>query len=320
MRYRVLHQINRAQELLESLHTYFDDIMLAAADAQLLLILAFGFSYYSTSQCEVSLYHYLIATHMILIGLATSALACSIVRRFYKSPLTSLVRCAVFFTGAVGLLLTKGSNPVVNDSIFMHRLPGKDQKDNVILLPAYRLLEKDFNPLVRLTDEERNHLAPDSLTHDTHGQVEWLIAVGCAVFGFTFLYYLFLWCSKCCRRREHQIMEIKKKAESRWASIPKLLIRASFLLACTTLIIWNAMSIFLPRQWINDSPWLQLEDDVNPESLVQGIGQIAPLAALGTIVFALANSVSAAKWGPLFQHHVSNNHNKRPMNRGYSKV
>ena len=294
--------------------------MLAAADAQLLLILAFGISYYSTSQCEVSLYHWLIATHMILIGLATSAIAYSITRQFHKSPLTSIVRCAIFFTGAVGLKLTRGSNLIVNNNIIMHRLPGLDQKDSVILLPAYCMLEADFNPLKRLSATEQDYLIPDSLTHDTVGQLEWLITVACFVFGFTFLYYTFLWFSTSYPGRGHQIVEMKKTAKSRWASITKLLIRASFLVICTALIIWNALSIFLLRKWIDHSPWLQRKNDVNPENLVQGIGQIAPLIALGTIVFALTNSFSEAQWGHLFKHHSNDSHEEWPTNGSYTKV
>jgi hypothetical protein len=73
--------------------------------------------------------------------------------------------------------------------------------------------------------------------------------------------------------------------------------------ACSVvLILWNWITIVTLRRWVHRSGWLNKEEG-NPENEVRGIGQLAPLVALGTVGFTLLNGVWAVVKGySLFSH------------------
>ncbi|KAI9660820.1 MAG: hypothetical protein M1829_006472 [Trizodia sp. TS-e1964] len=143
-------------------HRLLDEVMVSSADAQLFLILAFGTAFYRTAQCDISLYHYLLLDHMVVSGLATSALAYMLSHSFHRMSLTLILRTAVFILCAIGLHLVDYSNDFNFDANFnlVKSIPATNQIDSVILLPAYCLLDKSINVTNSLNLDELHALLP----------------------------------------------------------------------------------------------------------------------------------------------------------------
>lgn len=141
----------------EKVHDLVDDLVLSSADAQLILIIAFGASFYSISQCSVLLYHYYVAFHIVLVGLVTSVLAFVLVRSPYKSYFSSLARIVLFGISIATLLQTKDVRMLEDNDVaaMQGHLPTETQKDSLIILPAYCILERSVNPFFNLTDDQK---------------------------------------------------------------------------------------------------------------------------------------------------------------------
>ena len=309
----IRNRLRKASKHSRWMHAVCDEVMLSAADTQLLLIFAFGTSFYLTSQCDVSLYHYLIAVNMILVGLTTSALSYTLARNSYKSYLSLVVRVGLFMIDYVGLTRTLDNNNFEENDRFLQRVPGNGQKDSIIVLPAFCLLDKSYDPMGDLQPSEQLHLAHTGLNRNTNFQIYAILVVGVIAFGGTILHIAYLVWEKKFRFvlwtdkfGDHTNLTAYTRDRP---GLLKLLTglwwvaRFGIWAVCTIFIIWNWASIILLRRWINGSVWLELEDGANPERGVQEIGQMTPLvAAFGAIVLTFLNSLSE-----VLSRHTSSN-------------
>ena len=265
-----------------------DDLLLAAADAQLVFIIAYGTAFYSIWKCQVSLYHFSVAIHMVLIGLSTSTQSYTITRKFYKAPLMLILRAVIFWIGYVGLELTTAGNPSDKNFTVTTKIPGKTQTDSVILLPAFCLLDDFFGTISNLTFEQQIYLAPKGQPEIILFQLvsQGIVSGATNVFAIGYNIFLF-W-----RRRRYP--DAEEPRTPGWAILVKIIFKLLGWIFCFFFTMWNLSSIIRLRNWINSSVWLERVDNINPERVIQsqGLGQLVPLVTLITILFGPVGAVS----------------------------
>ncbi|KAH8595863.1 hypothetical protein B0O99DRAFT_594167 [Bisporella sp. PMI_857] len=284
-----------AMEWSNTFHVVVDDVILSSADTQLLLILAFGAAYYSTAQCSISLYHYIIAYHMVLVGMLTSVLAFVLVRSPFKSFLSSLARLAIMIFCEIVMLLSLGlieSKPVKENEL-QANTPGNGQKDSFLILPAYCLLDSSIDPVSNLTDEQRQHLTNTGHRRDIIHQI--YVIAGMLVLLVFIPLVIGFWKYTQRHVKAADAALFPNHTEDQNATAKVRFFLSSFIKGimwglCLGFIIWNWITIVNLRNWIDTNDWLNKEKG-NPERGLEGIGQLAPLAALGAGCFTFSNGL-----------------------------
>jgi hypothetical protein len=277
------------------IHSVVDDFILSCADTQLLLILAVGGSFYSTTQCNISLYHYYVAVHMVLLGLTTSILAFILVRSPYKSFLSALARIVIFGI-SIGTLIrsTKMTESDFTDvPAVQSKLPNKGQWDSLIIAPAYCILENSVNPFFNLTESQQDHLTHTGLTRDVKKQCIALLAASVITLIATSSELVVNYRRGVERSPQqpgtrHTPSAVHEMGTS-WFAVFRV-IKAVIWIISVVLIIMNWITIITLRRWVDKSKWLDSEGG-NPEKDVRGVGQLAPLVALGVAGFTFLNGV-----------------------------
>lgn len=308
------------------LHEHFDDLVTSCSDAQLLVLLAFGIAFGSRSQCEVSGYHYTVAVHMVLDGLATSILAMVIARDTRDKIVSALARIVIFIVCLVGLFL---SNLNLTDlqafdktTGIKNKLPGKDQHDSMLVMPVFCLLETTFDPFSGLSSEEKKYLTHTGLSRNAFVQRELILTLFVLVIVPKFVTGIFApKGAETVIDDDLTVCGINARRLYFYATgFFKMLVWG----IATGLICWNWVMIYSLRDWAEDSGWLELEDGENPERDVQGLGQVAPLVSLLGIGIAFV----AALYGLLPFNKKDDNQNPNPnaaiplqnMHHGYSPL
>ncbi|KAK4188583.1 hypothetical protein QBC35DRAFT_189365 [Podospora australis] len=252
-----------------------DDLILNCTDGQLLLIVAFIASYDASSQCEISLYHNLVAIHIIMAGLCTALLSFVLVQRPHVYYLSSLARLGLFAFGLFNLFtLTEN----FGFKMIHGRLPDPSQEDSLILLPAYCTIEAELNPLPDLTPKQQRLLYPTGPSRDI--MPPFIIISG--IYMFTAAITIGATWLATWYRRFLPLFGIGKCA--------RFYIKMGVWITCTCLIIWNWVVISSLRRWVGRSKWLEQEGKW-AENDIKGFGQMGPLVALGTIGFTLLNGI-----------------------------
>ena len=234
---------------------------------------------------------------MLQMGLFTSALSYTIARNFYRSYISFVIRSLLFWIDYAGLTRTLNNNNFGDDAKFMRKVPGGNQKDSLVLLPAFCLLDKSLDPISRshLSRQEQSLLINTGILHATGFQTRIIGSIGGIAFGGAVLYWISQWVRRCMQKDKLKGKQLQtKKKRTKWITIPWLLFRSGSWIVCTAFIIWNWIAIAHLRSWVNGSVWLGLgpgHDGANPENTILSIGQLTPLVALGTIVLTFTNSV-----------------------------
>ncbi|KAH8587902.1 hypothetical protein B0O99DRAFT_601274 [Bisporella sp. PMI_857] len=291
--YKYVHSV----EWSNTCHVILDNFILSSADTQLLLVLAFGFAFYSTSQCEISLYHYFVTYHMALVGLATSILAFILARNPFRSFFSSIVRLAAIGFCLIPLLSNLGIPEVKNPEIqkALKKIPKVSQKDSLLILPAYCVLEASNNPFSDLTTNQKEHL--NNTGRMRHVRAHNILLL--VVWSLTSLAFI-LTCFWNYGEYDDENTEeagdpdagLKSQdIEDKNKLIFRSVARITVWVICIYVIIWNWINIGNLRKWIDRGDWLNKDNGGNPESKLQGIGQIAPLAALSAGAIAFLDGV-----------------------------
>ncbi|KAI6785917.1 uncharacterized protein J7T54_006256 [Emericellopsis cladophorae] len=289
-------------------HQLVDNLILSSADAQLFLILAFGGAFYWTSQCTVSLYHYLVAFHMILAGLATFLLAFVMISQPYKEFFSTVARLTIFLICLIAVSNSKDMQRAYLERLqdIQSHLPTSNQRDSFIILPAYCILEQLLDPSEDLGTEERQHLANRGIERSVYPQFVTI----CTLFGFTTFFTLLgpqirFFVLPRSIDDCHGPIDALDADEKRGALLDDQIYLGLFYkivvwIACVAIIIWNWITVAFLRKWIDESEWLNNKGG-NAENDVLGIGQLAPLASLGTIGLVLVDIAwdFAKHWHPL---------------------
>ncbi|KAI9655946.1 MAG: hypothetical protein M1829_000456 [Trizodia sp. TS-e1964] len=299
---------------MERWHKILDDAFLPIADTQLILILIFGLAFYTSARCEISLYHFIVEIHFVVLGLSAATLAYASVHNLYKAPWTLILRTVLFGIGAAGTIFALQGNNIKTSSTFIQNLPATNQIDSVILLPAFCLLEHSRDPLRDLDQTRKDHLQPAGLLLDVYLRTYVITSIGGLLLLGTFAYAIF---ATCCKRCHSSRDKSKKKEELKRIKIFKNVIRVGIGLVCLVFIILDIVAITILRNWIDGSAWRNTGE--NPEFIVIGIGQLAPIISFTAVFFTFFNSFkiqdNPAKdgYGPL----PLDNPNKKTRQRPY---
>ncbi|KAH6692585.1 hypothetical protein F5X68DRAFT_59418 [Plectosphaerella plurivora] len=311
----------RSMEFSDMAHGLVDGLILSCADTQLLLILAVGASFYATSQCTMSLYHFYVAFHMVLVGLATSILAFVLVQSPYRSYLSSLARIVIMGL-AIGYLIRAGNLLEDKERLAaVHaKLPKKGQQDSLIILPAICVLTDAVNPFFDLTNDQKEHLRHKGLVRDIHNQaqvllVPYIMLTVATLFGMRYRLKLV---RKTDAQGTLQVPLDPNEEKNRLASVRfyvSCLLKGALWVTCLVLIIWNWITIGVLRSWVDRSEWLNKEGG-NPEKDVLGLGQLAPLISLGVVGFALLDGLwGGVKDWRIFGHLKDDEEETKPSRR-----
>lgn len=274
---------DRASRAMPKLHRAVDGLALSTADAQLWLLLAFFISFRLQSMCSLSIYHLQVVIHVGAIGLATSALTLLIVPDFGGSKYATIVRILVLITCITGYLITATTSHDARIGQVQYKPPAPDQNASLVLLPAYCLIEKGFDPTPDLTAVELESLANGGRHAALTAQIimaTFCIGSASLIACFTITYFTKL--------RRHADAERKRDEPSLGSSRGRFMlelpcVKAVLWLVCLLVITWNAVNIWLLRDWVHKSGWMALKGGRNPEDEIQGVGQLAPLVALGAV-------------------------------------
>jgi hypothetical protein len=235
----------------------------------------------------MSSYHYLVAIHTILTGLATSLLGMLLVHNLREKVFTAIVRGGIFIVCIAGVFSLKAMQESIKNGYngvttpLSDNLPGSTQTDSILVLPAYCFMDSTLDPWGRLTDEQKKHLAANGLGSYSAAQAYIItILIIPAAIG--------KWVGSIRRQKGTTPSQFQAGAQKR-------LFMQSYLLVYGLvwgLVAWNWASIFILRNWAERSGWLKIEDGKNEERDVQGLGQIAPLIALGAIGLMITDTLS----------------------------
>lgn len=232
---------------------------------------------------------------MVLVGLATSVLAFILVRSPYKWFLSALARIIIFGI-CIGTLIrsTKMTESDFTDvPAVQNQVPNKGQWDSLIIAPAYCILENAVNPFFNLTESQQKHLTHTGSRRDVKSQCIILLAASALTLVATSVE---LALSNRTGRKQDSRQRGSRVTPSTvlemltgWFPIFRLIKFLIWALS-TILIIWNWITIIPLRRWVDKSEWLNKEDG-NPEKHIEGVGQLAPVVALGVVGFTLLNGL-----------------------------
>lgn len=292
-------------EYCDKAHEAFDGLILSCADAQLLLNLAFGVSLNSELQCSVSTYHYFVALHMVVVGMLTTAFAILLVRTVYKSYVFSTLARIVVLAVCLTILTESNADftetlsplPTIHEtrallSTIHEKLPADDQKDSLIVLTAYCIFEAAVNPIFNLTQEQEEYLTKSGLHRNIRHQSRTI--AGMFIFAAMGISLGPFFSRKHSTKEAHQALDertlrFRRRFQySMFIAVP--CVKGFIGGVCLGLIIWNWITISILRSWVDKSDWLNREGG-NPENDIQGIGQTAPLVALGAVGYTYLDGV-----------------------------
>ncbi|KXX76966.1 hypothetical protein MMYC01_207141 [Madurella mycetomatis] len=243
----------------EMVYDLFEAALLSISDSQLLLSIAQLINFANTGRCTTSRYHYNIGLHLIFILCWSSLIAMVLLRNFYKAPVTALVRVLCLF----GLIIA----------------------DSLILLPAACFLDRAlYNETFLGLSQERMD-AVGAVTAGASGETGYWIAillftaVSCVV-AILQIHY----------NRRHKSNESDRvwpgRPVSRAGKIAVVLYWALPWLAAIITLATTISYVFGLKEWAVGSGWMRLENGRNEENEVRGMGQIAPMVAVGAVFLA----------------------------------
>ncbi|KAH8587751.1 hypothetical protein B0O99DRAFT_694198 [Bisporella sp. PMI_857] len=274
----------KTKEWPDKLHDVLDTLIISSADVQLLLIVALAVAFLKTSQCSISLYHYLIMYHMTLLGVATSVLALVLVCNPAEFLISSSVRLGFIWFCIGNMMATRRKDaslyPQLAAEEIQDKIPSKGQQDSLLFLPAYCILEESFNMFLDLPDDQSEYLTNKG---DRRFIVVQNIVVAATATIVSCLILIILVYKCICL---YLGRKVPLNTWMRIWSYTRIPIKGLVWFTSLGVIVWNWVIIVQLRHWIDQSEWLDKKSG-NPENVIRGIGQIAPLASLGAIGFAL---------------------------------
>ena len=141
----------------------------------------------------------------------------------------------------------------------MNKLPSPAQRDSVILLPLYCLLETSLDTFKNLSSEEQLYVALGVPADNPYAQFWALVPVAVLVFTVAVLYDLIIVCFSISDKKISDEIGTTRVA---WTPV---IFKFCCLCISLGLIIFNWYTIVSLRSWINGSIWLIQENGKNPE-------------------------------------------------------
>ncbi|KAI1370314.1 hypothetical protein F4677DRAFT_438794 [Hypoxylon crocopeplum] len=280
----MIGSLGLTQERGELLYDYFEAAMLAISDSQLLLAAAQCINFGLTGKCTTSQYHYEIGKYLVMLACFSVLITMVLARNFCKAPLAAFIRLGslIALVGMLGYMIQLPQQ----FSMTAETMPPTSRKDSLILLSASCFLDPDLSgDVFRGLNGSR------------------LAAVGCANTNTwtadRILYYplVAFTCAAVIFQIAQVIHNINHRHDDNKECFPgrpeqkplRWLLLAYWVLpwvsALGTLpLFWTSTDGL--KNWVAESGWLDLPGGHNAENIVQGFGQIAPIAAVVAVIIA----------------------------------
>jgi hypothetical protein len=130
--------------------------MLNVSDAQTMLAIAFGINFGLLAKCNMTAYHFGVALDTILICLSTIIFSFTMVKDYWKTWATAIIR----FVASIIIFISLGAFTISNRGNFPQWPLGDQATDNLALLPAACLQNNNLFQQLNssLSDNDRNSL------------------------------------------------------------------------------------------------------------------------------------------------------------------
>ncbi|KAI1204480.1 uncharacterized protein F4807DRAFT_330046 [Annulohypoxylon truncatum] len=301
-----------------------ETLILACSDQQVFTGAAYALTLRYWRGCTISAYHYNIVANMMLLTCATHLISVTIVRNYWKFRWLALLR-VIAITGVftvTGLLM---ANQNANTDItFPTGIPNANETDSDLLLAAacFQTNEHTVSDTFKETTSSAKTFFIDNLAQSTpHNKIQ-----GWNLYIITMLFYgvaIIAEIIKFFRRGRSKpgMRAVIAKPFRRCCALGTPLRKFSqhiFLfylvlglgLGCATTII-STSYIFRLRSWVNNSGWIQIENNINPENDAKSFGQLVPIFSSALIVFSFAQMISEK----LTEHNKRKHENEHPSSQ-----
>lgn len=283
-----------------------ESALVTISDTQLFLSLALLFNFSLVAKCQLSLYHFRVATNLIEIACGNAVLVLAILRGYWTSLISALIRVVMIVV--VFSLLNFNLSIEGKRAWVAERLPPKTRSDSAVLLNAACLLDPGFKWRVfdHLTDDER---AAIGVYGRAPSQPAWIFLI------ILIIVWAIAWTQQLVTAFKYYQLKgtktIEKKYRSKWlesavcsiarlATLPcewlPLVISISTWIFIATLFIFNTVYILQLRSWVGSSGWLNQSATSDSENDIRGFGQLAALfSTLGIITAAFDRHIPYRK-------------------------
>ncbi|SPO00987.1 uncharacterized protein DNG_03736 [Cephalotrichum gorgonifer] len=167
------------------LYSVLSNLIIANADTQLFIALAYGINFALSSKCNLSVYHYKVGLNMVLLALASSNLSILMVRSYWQRAWIAasmrvivMVVILAFLGRMIAYQFTRTSRP---EDMLYSKLRDSNRTDSSILLPMSCFLDPDLDPLQALTDTQLARVGGDLRGKDVTSEI---VLYGAVAFCF----------------------------------------------------------------------------------------------------------------------------------------
>ncbi|CZR68903.1 uncharacterized protein PAC_18804 [Phialocephala subalpina] len=268
-------------KILKRAHAYYDileAIIFCISDGQILLSLAFSFSFLISARCTTSQYHFQLGLNLWLTATTGAVLAFAIVRNYFRTFYSGLFRLVAL----IGSLIFSLGLPLilqVNSGFASETTPSDSRNNSQIFLNALCFMDPSFRSVV--VDDQINNTAVigSCTTHPELSQefVSWVVI--CIIWAIIVLGRFGL--------------SATSLFQGDYSSPdPDAGSRVELTFWCFLMLVWSfALGVFSYRtnlilnlhRWVANSPWIE---DPGAETHVRGFGQYAAIFSMACIILA----------------------------------
>lgn len=288
-----------------SLSDILETLVLSCSDQQVFTGAAYALTLRYWNGCSVSAYHYNIVANMMLLTCATHLMSVTIVRNYWQYPWLGIVR-VICVTGVfifTGVLMVNQN--AVQDTRFPTEVPQANETSSLMFMPAacFQTAASPFIATLRNTTDSAKDYFVGTLINSNPGNTihgwNWFVLI--LTFYMAAMIAEFLRFVRRGRRRPGWRSMIAKRISALFRPHPRIrkLFSYMFLLylgggigisSATTVICGGY--IFHLRRWVDESGWIEEENNVNPENDATDFGQLVPIFMSAMIVFSFLQMIS----------------------------
>ncbi|KEZ44138.1 hypothetical protein SAPIO_CDS3057 [Scedosporium apiospermum] len=241
------------------LFNFLSNLLIANADTQIFISLAYGINFALASKCTLSAYHYKVGLNMVLLALASTNLSTLMIRDYWRrAKLAASMRflvVAFIYVVLIWMLVYQfmGASRPEDTWSFLTKQRGGLATDSSILLPMSCFLDPDLDPLRRLTDAQLNRVG--GVLGTKAATLEVIVGSAMLVcFLLSHLAHGIRWCRGHSRPKANRPV---------WWGVIVSLYWIVALGASTVAYVACYLIVWCLRGWVYESGWM--EDNGNSE-------------------------------------------------------
>ena len=272
----------------EKFYDVLEAMLFCIHDAQILLAIALGLSFYFGTNCSMSQYHLDIAINLALMGCMSFTLALTLVRNYWRAPFASLVRIGCFV--AVMVFIWRTVDLRLLDGLVPEYSPPRGRNDSLILLDAACFSNKTYAAdLTNFTETEIGIVGktgenPSTLSYYI---LRWVLLVAAAGSGAIRLGQLILFKTNGPARWSRDVETDQDGLSIGASSLALMFWWILVWIACAVVGGATIQHVLSVREWVHHTDWIEPDEfSKNPEQDARSFGQMAAIVATGAIFIA----------------------------------